>query len=159
MPEISNGSSGAQSAPAIGSGAPPAVHPFVFLRGPRGRAWRSHAVRRLVRKLQVAAPHLQEVDIPVLRIFAEHEVLRTEIFARLKQEGFINSKSGEPRGLLETYRKLSQSQIAAANALRLTPYSRSALRREHETIDLAAALASPPEEAEVTGADEQRVEP
>jgi hypothetical protein len=95
-------------------------------------------------------PHLTEIDTPVLRIFAEHEVLRSKIFATLTQEGFINEMTGQARGLLETYRKLSQSQINAANALRLTPYSRSALRRHGDTIDLAAALAgeSEPEEAE-----------
>jgi hypothetical protein len=81
--------------------------------------------------------------------------LRAEIFARLKQEGQFNAKTGEARGLLETYRKLSQSQISAANALRLTPFSRTSIRSRDETIDLAQAFAAQPEDGETIVSDEQ----
>src|SRR5690349_1125624 len=108
----------------------------LYVKGKNGLKLRDERVRRLVRRMQVALPHLTDSDLPACRSWAEFEVLCTRIYAELRDKGFLNAE-GEGRRLLDDYRKLRATQLAFSRELGLTPASRTAIRAD-EPVDLVA---------------------
>lgn len=104
-----------------------AVKTGFYVKAPNGKVFRDRRVRRLVRKMQVAMPWLDDADLAATRGWAELEILGAYAFAHLIQQGVTN-EAGEPRRLLNDYRMIRQTQLAYAKALGMTPESRMGLR-------------------------------
>jgi hypothetical protein len=114
---------------------------------------RARRVGRLVRRMRVAMPWLQDSDIPTCKGWAELEILGATIFAAL-MTGLSNDK-GEPRALIDKHRSIRAVQLQYARELGMTPAARKALiDRGKGGFDLVGALAENADE-EVIPADDR----
>ena len=99
-------------------------------------------MRKLVGRMRTAKPWLEDSDLPACRAWSELEVLASRIYGEMRDNGFLN-EHGQPRTLLDSYRKLRVTQATFANALGMTPLTRIQLRlaKSRDAIDLAALMA------------------
>jgi hypothetical protein len=98
---------------------------------------------RLSAKLWDALPWLADTDEPVVRAWAQAEILSTELFAYLMKEGVINSDGGVS-GLLAEWRRTKQHQLKLEQEMGMTPSSRAKLGLDiarGQSIDFAVAIA------------------
>ena len=121
-----------------------AVRHGLRVRAAAGRQLRDRRVRRLARKVFGVLPWLEPSDEPAVRAWCELEILAANVVSDLLTRGHANDESGEPRRLLDEYRRLKLAQLAYARELGMTPAARAALgltvaQSRHE--DVAAQLA------------------
>ena len=142
---MSSNGNGSENAPAAGKRA----YTGLYVRSKTGVKLRDETTRRLVRKMRVAMPWLEDSDLPVCRSWAELEVLGSRVYAELRNRGVIGAE-GDARRLLNDYRTLRATQLAFARELGMTPAARMALKTSgtRAAFDLAAAMAQDPEDAE-----------
>jgi len=121
----------------------------LYVKSRNGLRLRDRAVQRLVRRMRLAMPWLEEADYPAMRAWAEMELLAARVYAELKAGGFMNGK-GEARRLLDDYRRLRGTQIVLSRELGMTPAARMAIKAtgRKADFDLAAAMAVDAEAAE-----------
>jgi hypothetical protein len=121
----------------------------LYVRSTNGLRLRDEKVRRLVRRMRVAMPWLEDADEPTARSWAQIEVLADMAHTILRKIG-ITSNGSEPRRLLTDFRQLRLAQLQYARELGMTPASRQALRtaRTNDAFDLAAVAAAGTEDAE-----------
>src|SRR2546422_7307111 len=98
----------------------------LYVRATSGQRLRDRKVGRLVHKLQVVMPWLATADEPACRAWAQLEVLATLAFAELRTNG-LTTPRGEPRRMLDEYRKLRTAQLRYQHALGMTPQARNEL--------------------------------
>jgi hypothetical protein len=67
---------------------------------------------------------LSEADRPTMRSWAELEIITSDVFNNLIRDGILRA-DGEPRGLLNTYRQLKQTQLVYEKELLMTPAARA----------------------------------
>jgi phage terminase small subunit len=96
---------------------------------------RDHQVRRLLRKLREVCPWIQESDGIVARRFCELEVIVSQVYTAILEEGAFMA-DGEVRGLVDTHRRLTQTQSMLATQLGLTPASRIAMQANSRNVDV-----------------------
>jgi hypothetical protein len=101
---------------------------------------RSIAVMRYMRDIKLAAPWLEPCDAPLVRRFAELQVLIANLYFAIHANGAFDSKR-QPRFVLDTYRRMVLAQAAVARELGLSPLARKQLALAAQTDDLAAAMA------------------
>lgn len=114
----------------------------LYIRAPRGRHLRDQRVRRLVARMRIAMPWLEDSDLPACRSWAELEILSANAFAELNRRGILNEE-GEPRRLLTDFRQLKQAQLAYERELGMTPVARATLKVKSagEALDIVARFA------------------
>ncbi len=114
----------------------------LYVKAANGLRLRDRRVQRLVRKMRVAMPWLEEVDLPAARAWAQFEVLADQVYAWLRASSVVNAK-GEGKRLLHDFRQLRQTQLEFARQLGMTPASRAALKasRDNGAFDLASVIA------------------
>jgi hypothetical protein len=112
-----------------GNGGPPAPagDTRLFVRS-RYRRVRPQVVRRLTAKVREICPWVRDCDQPLVRAWAQIELLADETFANLYKSGVVTPK-GEPRQLVNTLRALRNTQIALAIQLGLSPRARLEITR------------------------------
>lgn len=121
---------------------PPATKTGLYVRSAAGLRLRDEKVRRLVRRMRVAMPWLEDADEPTARAWAQLEMLSDMAHTELRKRGILNSE-GEPRRLLADFRQLRAAQLQYARELGMSPTSRAALKvaGTRAALDLAAAMA------------------
>jgi hypothetical protein len=67
------------------------------------------AFNRLLRE----HPHLTAVPRPVVRRYAELSILVNEFRSRISEQGILD-ENGEPRSIVEAYRRLAMSELKFA---------------------------------------------
>jgi hypothetical protein len=115
----------------------------LYVKGSNGLKLRDQRVRKLVQRMRVTMPWLEDSDVPVCRAWAELEALASRVYAELRDKGVINSE-GDARRLLDDYRKLRATQIVLSRELGMTPASRIALKADSTgaALDLVAQIAA-----------------
>jgi len=112
----------------------------LHVRARAGLQLRDERVRRLKRKLYVLAPWLTEADDPMARRFCELQVLIEQVYAWIRATGVV-SEAGEVKGPVDAHRRLTLAQAQIANALGLTPASRTQLKLSSRGVfDLPSAM-------------------
>jgi hypothetical protein len=107
----------------------------------RAQRERDQAVRRIVRKLQLLSPHLDDWRfLPLLRSYARVSLLIERSYQVIRNSESLIGEDGEVRSSVDTVRRLSETQSRLAEKLGLTPATLRAFSKE-KTVDLAAALA------------------
>jgi len=92
--------------------------------------------------MRIAMPWLEDADLPACRAWSELEVLASRAYGELRDNGLVN-EHGQPRSMLDIYRKLRQTQATFATALGMTPAARLALKAgKRPTMDLAAVMSA-----------------
>jgi len=132
-----------------------AVQHGVYARTGTGLQRRDKRVRRLVAKVLAAIPAFEPSDIPVLKAWAELEILAASAFLSLSDRdeagrARITDADGKPRELLTVYRQIRQTQLPFARELGLTPAARRALGlsdRRELTLEAYVAERYPPQDA------------
>lgn len=127
----------------------------VYSRTGSGLQRRDRRVRRLVARVLAALPALDPSDIPVLRAWAELEILAASAFLSLSDRDEagrprITDAEGNPRELLTIYRQIRQTQLPFARELGLTPASRKSLGlsdRRELTLEAYVAERYTPQDA------------
>ena len=126
----------------------------LYVKSRNGLKLRDQKVRRLLQKLRVVAPWIEDSDSPLARRWCELEILASQIYGELRDGGYTNAE-GESRRLLTDYRQLVLAQFALARELGLSPAARKALRANgtKDVFDLPSAMSAsedattvPPEE-------------
>jgi hypothetical protein len=118
----------------------------LYVRARPGLILRDERVRRLKRKLYVECPWLTVADDPMARRFCELQVLIEQVYAFIRTTGVLNP-AGDVKIAVDSHRKLTLAQATIANALGLTPASRTALKLGRNVeFDLAAVYAAVPDE-------------
>jgi hypothetical protein len=114
----------------------------LYVKANDGLILRDKKCERLARKVRAALPWLTEADHPAVRTWSEFEILARNCYAILRYASPTN-KQGEPRKLLDDYRRLRMSQHTIASSLGMTPASRMAIRQTSRDVplDLVAQLA------------------
>lgn len=115
-----------------------------YVKAKPGIRIRDRRVTILAHRVRTGLPWLEPSDWPIVRSWCEIEVLCEQAYAILRTAGIVN-KDGEPRRLLEDFRKLRTAQIAIARELGMTPASRMAIKGNaaNAALDLVAAFAQP----------------
>jgi len=114
----------------------------LYVKSKNGIKLRDLAVRRLVRKLRIACPWLEDSDAPACRGWAQLEVLASKVYAELRDHGFLGAE-GEPRKLLSEFRQIRQAQLSYERELGMTPAARMTIKASgtRAALDLAAEFA------------------
>lgn len=114
----------------------------LYVRAPAGLKLRDKKVERLARKVRNVLMWLEPSDYPAVRVWAELEILATQVFATLHTGSVINA-AGEGKRLLDDYRKLRLAQAVYSRELGMTPASRQALKAAgtNAALDIAALCA------------------
>ena len=134
------------SANGNGSGHAPAkgkhASTSLYVRSAGGLKLRDEKTRRLVRRMRIAMPWLEDADEPTARGWAQIEIMADMAHQVLRTIGIINGK-GDPRRLLSEFRQLRQAQLAYARELGMTPAARMAIKATgtRAAIDLAGQMA------------------
>jgi hypothetical protein len=132
----------------------PLVH-GIYANSPKALRVRALKVTRLVRQLYEFLPHLRDEHLPLVRKWAELEVIRRAAFAGIVQGGSILSVDLKTRDvsvkrLIDDHRKLAMAQLIYERELLMTPAARAQLRDGEQPTDLVAMMAATePETAEV----------
>jgi hypothetical protein len=131
----------------------------LYVKSKNGLRLRDRRVQRLVRKMFVQMPWLEQSDAPTCRAWAQLEVLADRAFFELREHGILNPQN-EPRRLLNDFRMIRQTQMTIAAQLGMSPASRMAIKATgtRAAFDLASAMAGhaeaeEPEDVEETGAE------
>lgn len=97
---------------------------------------RDQQLRYHVRRLREACPHLSAPEfLPLVRSYVKITLMLETGYEHLR-ESFLN-KEGEARPLVDTCRKLAETQARLARELRLTPRIRKELRDAGEPLELS----------------------
>jgi hypothetical protein len=142
---MSTNDNGSEHSPAAGG----RTMTGLYCRSPAGLRLRDKKVERLVRKMRTEMHWVEPSDFPMMRAWAELEVLATRVYAELRDQGVINAGC-DTRRLLDDYRKLRATQITLSRELGMSPASRMAFRATgtRTAFDLAAQMAQPDNESE-----------
>ena len=100
----------------------------LYTRAPKGVRVRDIRTQRLARRIQLAFPWLTGADKTLIRAFAQVEILRDEIYAKVRAEGVVRSKTGQPHPLLSEFRNLTRTLADLAGRLGLSPRDRAAMQ-------------------------------
>jgi|SRR5215469_8955153 len=114
----------------------------LYVRSERGLRLRDEKVRRLLRKLRIACPWIEDSDAPIARRFCELEVLISQVYAYIRGTSVIN-QSGEVRNAVDAHRRLTVAQAQLADRLGLTPASRVAIRADQNAAYVEVDTISP----------------
>ena len=116
-----------------------------YLRERNGIQRRDQKVRRLTTRVKAALPWLEPGDTPAVRAWSELELLASAAFAELRDEGML-TLDGNPKALLDTFRKLRLAQLQFERELGMTPAARMSIKANgtRAALDLAAQLATAP---------------
>src|SRR5580693_4834083 len=116
--------------------------PGLRVRSERGLQLRDGRVRRMLRKLREVCPWVEDSDGIIARRFCELEVILGQVYAAIREKGAFKA-DGEVRGLVDTHRKLTQTQTMLASQLGLTPAARIQLKASgtNKAIDIALACS------------------
>jgi len=101
---------------------------------------RSIAVQRITRDVLAAAPWIARSDLSMVRRYAEMQILIQALYYEIHQHGML-LKNRQPRIILDTYRRMVQTQARLADSLGLSPLARKQLAQSAQGDDLAAAMA------------------
>jgi phage terminase small subunit len=101
---------------------------------------RSIAVQRITRDCLAAAPWIARSDLSMVRRYAEMQILIQALYYEIHMHGIL-LKNREPRLILDTYRRMVQTQARLADSLGLSPLARKQLAQAAQGDDLAAAMA------------------
>lgn len=115
---------------------------------------RSIAVQRHMRDVKLACPWLEVADLPLIKRFAELQVIIGRLYFEIHLNGAFDNKR-QPRFVLDTYRRMVLAQAAIARELGLSPLARKQLSLAAQGDDLAAALAKRVSSESDSGADMQ----
>jgi phage terminase small subunit len=79
--------------------------------------------------------------VPIARRFCELEAIVSQVYAAIREKGLFKA-DGEVRGLVDTHRRLTQTQAMLAAQLGLTPAARIAMQANSRNMDadIEAAL-------------------
>lgn len=112
----------------------------LYVRARPGLILRDERVRRLKRKLYVECPWLTVADDPMARRFCELQVLIEQVYAFVRTTGVL-TPAGEVKTAVDSHRRLTLAQSTIANALGLTPLSRTTLKLGgRDVFDLPGAM-------------------
>jgi hypothetical protein len=103
----------------------------------------SRRTSRLSAKVWATLPWLEATDEPAVRAWAQAEILSTELYACLMNEGVV-AADGRVTGLLGEWRRTKELQLRLERELGMTPASRASLGVDvarGRAIDLAAEIA------------------
>jgi hypothetical protein len=106
--------------------------PGLYVRAKPGLVLRDEKGRRLLRKLRIACPWIEDSDTPIARRYCELEVLISQAYAYIRRVGVVN-ESGNVVRAVDDYRRLVSTQAALADKLGLTPASRAQIRADKTT--------------------------
>ena len=95
------------------------------------RLKRDRYIQALMKRLSVAAPWLQDIDMPLVKSFAQLERLSAEVYQRLRDEGLF-AADGTPHVGLQKFIQLRKTQATIASMLG------SRQRRERQSRAMAA---------------------
>jgi hypothetical protein len=135
------------SANGKGSGHAPAkgkhASTSLYVKSAGGLKLRDEKTRRLVRRMRIAMPWLEDADEPTARGWAQIEIMADMAHQVLRTIGIINGK-GDPRRLLSEFRQLRQAQLAYARELGMTPAARMAIKATgaNAPFDLPAEMVA-----------------
>ncbi len=93
-----------------------------------------------MRDVKLAAPWLEIADLPLIKRFAELQVIIGRLYFEIHLNGAFDNKR-QPRFVLDTYRRMILAQAAIARELGLSPLARKQLSLAAQGDDLAAAMA------------------
>lgn len=99
----------------------------LYVRAARTLKVRDQKISKLVRRMFSLMSWLKPEDIPLMRSWAQHEILADIAYSALRAMGPINA-DGNAKRLLTDFRQLRQSQTMIANALGMSPMARAQLR-------------------------------
>lgn len=107
------------------------------------RVKRDQQIRRLARRLQTLAPHLDRPEYaPLVRSFARITLLIERAYQTLR-DGELLSDQGELRPSLDIFRRLTSTQAQLARELGLSPTAGHSLMKSVEPLDLEAMRKEP----------------
>lgn len=132
------------------------VRTGMYVKAENGLRLRSRKVRRLVTKMRLAMPWVDDADLPAARAWAELEIIGSHVFADLITKG-VTTASGDPRRLLSEFRMLRAAQLRYEEALGMTPAARMSLKvgaSRSRALDAATA----PDADEVAALEERILE-
>ncbi|MGO9450789.1 MAG: hypothetical protein ACLQDV_07030 [Candidatus Binataceae bacterium] len=109
--------------------------PRLYSLAARGVRIRDIRTRRLARRFVKACGWLIAADQPMVRAFAQLEILAEEAYAKIVADGIVNA-DGAPHRLLLEYRSLRRVQADIAGRLGLSPRDRTQMK----SASTAAAL-------------------
>ncbi len=109
--------------------------PRLYTRGAKGVRIRDERTRRLARRIINACPWMIDTDQPLVRGFAQLEILSEEAYAKIIAEGIINAE-GTPHKLLSEFRSLRRVQADIAGRLGLSPRDRAQM----QSVSTSAAI-------------------
>ncbi len=132
-------STNGKHAPAAG----PHASTGLYVKSRNGRKLRDLTVYRLIRKMRIAMPWIEDSDEPACRAWAQLEVMASKAYAELRDHGLLGA-GGEPRRLLSEFKGLRSTQLSYERELGMTPASRMALKATgmRVPVDLAARMAN-----------------
>ena len=87
-----------------------------------------------------AAPWIARSDLSMVRRYAEMQILIQSLYYEIHVHGML-LKNRQPRIILDTYRRMVQTQARLADSLGLSPLARKQLAQAAQGDDLAAAMA------------------
>jgi phage terminase small subunit len=87
-------------------------------------------------------PWLEDADLPACRAWSELEVLASRACGELRDNGLVN-EHGQPRSMIDIYRKLRRTQATIGNSLGMSPAARIAIKANQTkaALDLAGLMA------------------
>ncbi len=109
--------------------------PRLYTRAAKGVRIRDIRTRRLARRIVKACGWMVAADQPMVRAFAQLEILAEEAYAKIIADGIVNA-DGAPNRLLLEYRSLRRVQADIAGRLGLSPRDRAQMK----SASTAAAL-------------------
>ena len=113
----------------------------LYVRARPGLILRDRKVTRLAARARNVCPWLAASDHPAVRAWCELEILAEQAFIILRTDG-LTTQAGEPRRILDDYRKLRSVQTQLSRELGMTPLARRQLRDGNsDATDLPAIFA------------------
>ena len=101
---------------------------------------RDARVRHTKNVLLRAMPWLTDADKAAVGGWCELEVLCRQIYSKLSTSGIL-TESGEPKALLDVYRRLRQTQLSFERKLLMTPRARAEVQGHRGELPLHGAFA------------------
>ena len=109
---------------------------------------RDQQIRRLVRRLQVEVPHLDDWRfLPLLRSYARLSLLLERSYQVIRDSETLLGEDGEIRSSIDVIRRMSETQSRLAEKLGLTPATLRSFSKE-KVADLAAVMAGKDDDEE-----------
>jgi hypothetical protein len=118
----------------------------LYIHSEKGLAVRARSVTALVRKAADQMPWLRDEHLPLLRQWAELEILRRCAFAGIVQHGLLSenqeTREVSVKRLVHDHRQIAQTQLMFQRELGMTPLGRAQLSDPKQSeFDLVAAMA------------------